>query len=178
MHKKILVLLSFLVAACTMSPDSETVAVLYKTVPNADGKEECIGRAVFHETGKTLEICIDAVGLTPGEHGFHIHQNGDCRADFKDGKRQNALKAGDHYDPGVTHVHAGPFGQGHAGDLPTLYADSAGVVHMCVTTSRLSMSEIIGRSVVIHAGGDNFSDSPLPLGGGGERVACGIIIKK
>lgn len=178
MKKEGVVLLAVLMTACAARSDSEAIAVLHKTVAHVNGQGERVGQAVFRDKTEGMEICVNAVGLTPGGHGFHIHQNKDCGAVFQDGKAQNALRAGGHYDPGATHVHAGPFGKGHAGDLPPLLADSAGSVHMCVTAPRLTVSEIIGRSVIIHAGGDNLSDMPLPLGGGGERVVCGVIVKE
>ena len=86
------------------------------------------------------------------------------------------LAAGGHYDPLNTKQH-GPWGEGHLGDLPALYADVKGGVGQAQLAPRLKLSDVLGRSLVIHEKGDNYSDKPLPLGGGGARIACGVIPK-
>ncbi|WP_158969506.1 superoxide dismutase family protein [Paraglaciecola sp. L3A3] len=117
-------------------------------------------------------------GLTPGIHGFHIHQNGDCSAAMKDGKKVLGGAAGGHYDPEKTDKHSVPWSEkGHEGDLPTLYVDIDGNADLPVFAPELELEDIEGRAIMIHANGDNYSDSPKPLGGGGERVACGVIAK-
>jgi Cu-Zn family superoxide dismutase len=64
---------------------------------------------------------------------------------------------------------------GHAGDLPVLTVAADGTATETVHALRLSVSSVRGRAVVIHEGGDNFSDQPKPLGGGGARIACGVV---
>ncbi len=66
-------------------------------------------------------------------------------------------------------------GKGHLGDLPVLTVGADGTASTAVTAPRLKMSDVKGRSLMIHAGGDNYSDQPAPLGGGGARVACGVV---
>ena len=88
---------------------------------------------------------------------------------------QPALAAGGHYDPSHTGKHLGPHGAGHKGDLPALMANNNGIVKTAFYLDNLTTDEIKNRSVIIHAGGDNYQDTPLPLGGGGARIACGII---
>ncbi len=114
-------------------------------------------------------------GLPPGLHGFHIHQNPSCDAKEKDGKWVPALAAGGHLDPAGTNKHGEPWGDGHLGDLPPLYVDSTGNALQPVLAPRLKVADLPGHSIMIHAGGDNHSDHPMPLGGGGVRVACGVI---
>ena len=114
-------------------------------------------------------------GLTPGLHGFHLHQNPSCAAQEKDGKPVPALAAGGHYDPQNTKQHGSPWGDGHRGDLPPLYVDPNGHANQAVLAPRLKPSDLIGHALMIHAGGDNHADHPAPLGGGGARVACGVI---
>ncbi|GAC16549.1 superoxide dismutase family protein [Aliiglaciecola lipolytica] len=117
-------------------------------------------------------------GLTPGIHGFHIHQNGDCSAAMKDGEEVLGGAAGGHYDPENTNKHSVPWSEdGHEGDLPTLYVDIEGKADLPVFAPELELEDIEGRAIMIHANGDNYADSPKPLGGGGERVACGVIPK-
>jgi Cu-Zn family superoxide dismutase len=117
-------------------------------------------------------------GLTPGVHGFHIHQNGDCSSAMKDGKNVLGGAAGGHFDPENTRKHSVPWSEeGHEGDLPVLVVDENGMATKPVFAPELELEDIEGRAVMIHAGGDNYSDSPKALGGGGERVACGVIGK-
>lgn len=116
-------------------------------------------------------------GLTHGLHGFHLHENPDCGPAEKDGKVVPGLAAGGHYDPEGTGAHLGPYTEGHLGDLPALYVDDGGNAEIPVLAPRVKVSDLSGRSLVIHAGADNYSDDPMPLGGGGARVACGVIDK-
>ncbi len=66
------------------------------------------------------------------------------------------------------------WGTGHAGDLPALYVAADGTATNPVLAPRLNLSELKGRSLMIHAGGDNHADRPEKLGGGGARIACGV----
>jgi len=84
------------------------------------------------------------------------------------------LAAGGHYDPQQTGRHLGPFGEGHKGDLPVLVVEADGTARTPVTAPRLKVADLKGRSLMIHAGGDTYSDEP-PMGGGGGRIACGIV---
>jgi Cu-Zn family superoxide dismutase len=95
---------------------------------------------------------------------------------MKDGKMQAGLAAGGHYDPNATGKHTGPSdGSGHRGDLTVLNVAPDGTATEAVNALRLSVSTVRGRSIVIHEGGDNYSDQPKPLGGGGARIACGAV---
>ena len=115
-------------------------------------------------------------GLTPGVHGFHVHQNGDCSPSMKDGKKVLGGAAGGHFDPEDTGKHRTPWSEkGHEGDLPVIYVDENGNADQPIFAPELELEDIEGRALMIHAGGDNYSDTPKKLGGGGERVACGII---
>lgn len=114
-------------------------------------------------------------GLAPGLHGFHVHQNPSCDAKEKDGKLVPALAAGGHLDPAATGKHGEPWGEGHLGDLPPLYVDVSGNAAQPVLAPRLKVADLAGRSLMVHAGGDNHADHPAPLGGGGARVACGVV---
>ncbi|GAB3033246.1 superoxide dismutase family protein [Bowmanella dokdonensis] len=116
------------------------------------------------------------VGLTPGLHGFHVHQNPDCGDKMKDGEKVPGGAAGSHYDPEDTGHHGYPWtADNHRGDLPALYVSKDGVASHPVLAPRLSLTELDEQSLMIHQGGDNYADEPEPLGGGGPRVACGVI---
>lgn len=118
-------------------------------------------------------------GLAPGGHGLHVHENGSCDPAEKDGTMVPGLAAGSHFDPQGTGKHEGPSGNGHLGDLPVLYVDvdDDGVISVMHTlvAPRLKLADIRGLAVVIHEGSDNFRDEPKPLGGGGARIACGLV---
>ena len=95
---------------------------------------------------------------------------------MKEGKPSAAEAAGGHLDPHKTGKHAGPEGEGHLGDLPVLVVNNDGKATDAVIAPRLKkLDEVKGKALMIHVGGDNMSDQPKPLGGGGARYACGVI---
>ena len=140
-----------------------------------EGIGKIIGTVKFSDTDKGLLIDPDLGELSPGPHGFHIHEKPNCGVAEKDGKRVAGLGAGGHYDPLKSAKHEGPEGHGHNGDLPTLVVKDDGSATSIVLAPRLKVSDILGRSLMIHEGGDNYRDEPKPLGGGGGRIACGVV---
>ncbi len=116
-------------------------------------------------------------GLSPGLHGFYLHENPSCDEMEEGVKTVPALAAGGHYDPENTNTHLGPYAQSHLhlGDLPYLYVDKEGNATLPLLATSLKLSDFKGRSLMIHAGGDYYSDEPAKLGGGGPRIACGVI---
>ncbi len=142
----------------------------------AQGVGQEIGTVNIDETDKGLTFTPDLKALPPGEHGFHIHAKGSCEPTMVDGKAVAAGAAGGHFDPQNTGKHLGPEGNGHLGDLPALTVDADGKATQPVTAPRIKkIEEIKGLAIMVHAGGDNMADHPKPLGGGGERFACGVI---
>ncbi len=144
---------------------------------HVDGKGvgASVGQVTISESQYGLVFTPDLHGLIPGAHGFHLHQNPSCEAKEIDGKMVPAGAAGGHYDPAETKAHDTPWGKGHLGDLPPLYVNADGTAGQPVLAPRLKLDDLAGRALMIHAGGDNFSDHPAPLGGGGARVSCGVI---
>jgi Cu-Zn family superoxide dismutase len=140
-----------------------------------DGVGKAIGTVIVTESNYGAVFTPNLEGLTPGLHGFHVHQNPSCGPGEKDGKMVPGLAAGGHYDPLSAGMHGAPYGSGHLGDLPALYVDGDGRAIHPVLAPRLKLSDLPGRSLMIHAGGDNYSDFPNKLGGGGARVACGVF---
>ncbi|WP_303722293.1 superoxide dismutase [Cu-Zn] SodC [Malonomonas rubra] len=157
-------------------PVSVTAATLVPMkLIDANGTVADAGIIEVSQTEYGLVFTPNLQGLTSGLHGFHLHQNSDCAPAEKNGQLVAGLSAGGHYDPAETGKHGSPWGDGHLGDLPALYVDEQGRAKEPVLAPRLKMSDIENRSLMIHADGDNFSDLPKKLGGGGARIACGVI---
>ena len=144
---------------------------------DTDGVGKSIGTVTVSSTPHGTLFTPDLKGLPTGLHGFHVHRNADCGPAEKDGQMTAGAAAGGHFDPEDTGVHKGPYEKGHLGDLPALYVDESGEATHPVLAPRIRMSDLKGHAVIIHAGGDNYSDEPEPLGGGGARIACGVIEK-
>ena len=141
---------------------------------SVSGVGKAVGTVKAKDTAEGLEMHVQLEGLPTGNHGFHMHTNPSCEAALKDGVLVSGWAAGPHFDPANTATHKGPTGSGHLGDLPVLTADDAGKVSLKVVAPRLKEADLKGRSFMVHAGPDNYSDTPS-LGGGGARVMCGVI---
>lgn len=136
-----------------------------------DGIGVSVGHVIVKEGEGRIDFLPALQGLPPGTHGFHIHENAACGAMEKDGRLTAGLAAGSHYDPDKAGKHLGPEGAGHRGDLPVLVvAEDGTAASGRVTSTKLSLNELHGRSLMIHADPDNYSDQP-----GGARLACGVI---
>jgi len=143
---------------------------------SANGVGGPLGTVIFTDSAQGLVITPKLTGLPPGKRGFHIHDKGNCGPGINQGKSAAGFAAGGHYDPAHTRKHLGPLNSGgHLGDLPVLLVNDHGDADEAVTAPHLTVGQIRGRSIMIHAGGDNYADTPLPLGGGGARIACGVI---
>lgn len=153
---------------------AEELTIALQSV-DAKGTGADIGSVIARENPYGVVFAPRLSGLAPGVHGFHVHENPSCGPKEKDGKQVAALAAGGHFDPKKTGRHAGPWGEGHLGDLPVLYVDAQGKAEHAVLAPRLKLADLKGRSLMVHAGGDNHADHPDPLGGGAARVACGVI---
>lgn len=133
--------------------------------------DKSAGTVVISETPFGLLFTPHLQGLASGLHGFHIHVNPDCG--------DGGMAAGGHFDPEHTDKHLGPYNtHGHLGDLPALYVAADGRATLPVLAPRLNhLAQIEQHSLMIHEGGDNYSDTPEKLGGGGGRMVCGVIKK-
>jgi len=145
------------------SPES-VVAVMYPTEGN-----ETRGTVVFERVEGGTRIVAEISGLTPGEHGFHVHQFGDCRS-------ANGTSAGGHFNP-EGEEHAAPSEtHRHIGDLGNITADEDGQAFYERIDSHVSLTgphSILGRALIIHADPDDLVSQPT--GNAGARVACGVI---
>ncbi len=172
MKKALLIFILVLVGCYLLDNDAKTT--VYSTA--SEKNQTPIGTIVFKDTPQGLLVDVNLNNLSDGKHGFHIHEFGSCEADYnKESVLEPALKSGGHYDPDKTGKHLGPDKKGHKGDLPVLEVSKNGDVKTKFYVPDLSVRELRHRSVIIHEGGDNYSDSPKPLGRGGKRIACGVI---
>lgn len=160
---------------CTLASAATPPASVTMNAVSATGVGAPLGTVTIEETPYGVVFTPALTGLEPGVHGFHVHEKGNCGPDMKDGKPAAALAAGGHYDPDNSKQHGLPWGSGHRGDLPALVVDAKGEANLPVLAPRLKLAELSGRALMIHAGGDNHADHPMPLGGGGARMACAVI---
>jgi len=167
-------LAGFLIAG--FSAHAQTIQVPMQLV-DVQGATKSIGTVTITGTSSGVTLTPALEGLPPGTHGFHVHEKPTCDPAMnpEQGKVVAAQSAGPHLDPEKAGHHEGPTGHGHTGDLPALTVDSNGKATTPVTAPRLKLSDLAGHSLMIHAGGDNYADAPEKLGGGGARIACGVI---
>ena len=175
MKKFTLSLISFSLVSLFSAASAFANVVVPMHLVNAKGVGTSAGQINISESKYGLVFTPSLQGLTPGVHGFHLHQNASCEPLKKKGKIVAAGSAGGHYDPKSANAHSTPWDEGHLGDLPPLYVEADGSATQPVLAPRLKLSDLPGRAIVIHAGGDNHSDHPAALGGGGARVACGVV---
>lgn len=142
-----------------------------RSVMTATEGNSATGTVSFTEVEGGVRVIGVFAGLSPGEHGFHVHEKGDCSA-------PDGTSAGGHFNP-EGHEHGLP-GQAmrHAGDFGNLVADETGSAALDHVFERLSLhgeTGIIGRGLIVHAAMD---DGGQPTGNAGARVACGVIEAK
>ena len=157
-----------LAAACQSTPQEppRATAALQPTKGN-----KTFGEATFEQAGDKVRVIVFAQGLRPNqEHGFHIHEAGDCSSG-------DGMSAKGHFNP-----HAKPHGdpksaERHAGDLPSLKAGKDGRAKLDVTVDAVTLgagaASIVGRGLIIHADPDDYKTQPT--GNAGARLACGVI---
>lgn len=160
-------------AFCGFANAAEVTVTMNLVTAEGVGKE--VGTITVKDTPYGLLLQPQLSDLPPGLHGFHLHENPNCAPAKKDDKMTPAQSAGGHLDPEKTTKHEGPYGTGHVGDIPPLFVGEDGKATLPVLAPRLKSEQLKGHSLMIHAGGDNYSDQPQPLGGGGARIACGVI---
>jgi superoxide dismutase, Cu-Zn family len=132
---------------------------------------KAFGEATFEQEGDKVHVLVNAQGLKPNEeHGFHIHEAGDCSSG-------DGMSAKGHFNP-AGKPHGNPAsGEHHAGDLPALKADKDGRAKLDVMLEGVTLApgpnSIVGRGLIIHADPDDYKTQPT--GNSGARIACGVI---
>lgn len=166
--KRLLITLAVSCAFIGSAWSLQVIVPMYFVKPHMQGV--FAGTITFADTDNGVLITPRLSRLDPGFHGMHMHQNPSC------GDGGNA--AGGHYDPYQTNKHAGPYNKsGHLGDLPAIKVNQFGVARSPLVAPHLTVKQLLGHSIIIHDGGDTYSDTP-PLGGGGARIVCGVISAK
>ena len=157
-----------LVAACQSTPQeaARATAALQPTKGN-----KTIGEATFEQVGNKVRVIVFAQGLRPErEHGFHIHEAGDCSSG-------DGMSAKGHFNPfGKPHGHHGQ-GERHAGDMPSLKSDANGNAsasfELDIITVNPGPASVVGRGLIVHVQPDDFKTQPT--GNAGARSACAVI---
>ena len=167
------IVLTAVLALAAPLAQAQTVELFFAG-PN--GAEQAAGTVSITQTPYGALLTPDLKGLPAGTHGFHLHDKPSCDATVTDGKPTPAGAAGGHWDPARTAAHKGPYdATGHKGDLPAIYVGADGTATYPVLAPRLKAEEFKGHALMVHVGGDNHSDHPEKLGGGGARMACGVV---
>jgi Cu-Zn family superoxide dismutase len=122
--------------------------------------------------GDGVHVDVRIQGATPGQHGFHFHQNGDCSA-------PDATSAGDHWNPTGTPHGAPGSPPHHAGDLGNIEvaADGTGTLSMHLPNVTLTPGDmsVVGKAAIVHANPDDLTSQPS--GNAGPRIACGVVVE-
>lgn len=151
-------------------PPPVTISASVSLSPTSGNSTQ--GTLTLTEEAGGVRITGQINGLTPGEHGIHVHETGDCSA-------PDASSAGDHYNPATTHHGSPEANPHHAGDLGNITADANGTAQIDKVFPTLALQgarSVLGRSVVVHAEKDDLSTQPS--GASGARIACGVITPK
>jgi len=155
-----------LLGACASAP-VEPLRATAQLQPTKGSKT--FGEATFEQAGGKVHVLVNVQGLKPGqEHGFHIHEVGDCSSG-------DGMSTKGHFNPyGKPHAHPG---SGHAGDLPALKAEKNGRAKLDVMLEGMTIGsgpgDIVGRGLIVHADPDDYKTQPT--GNAGARIACGVI---
>lgn len=164
-----IVALSFasVLVGCAGSGGGRTADVVLKPTQG----QAAHGSVSFRQDGDLVLLTARITGLTPGAHGFHIHERGDCSA-------PDATSAGGHFNP-TGKAHGSPDqAEHHGGDMPQLVADASGNATLKASLQGISLesgvNSIVGRGVIVHAAPDDFKTQPT--GNSGARLACGVIV--
>jgi superoxide dismutase, Cu-Zn family len=152
------------------------------TLMDSAGKR--VGTATFTDNGSSTRIVVEVSGLTPGQHGTHVHIKGECATgpDDQTGEIIPFGKTGGHFDPFATRNHGAPTDapqQAHAGVLPNLTVGANGSGRLEFDTQKLTVrpgtTSVSSRAIVIHERVDDYATDPS--GNSGSRLLCGVILE-
>jgi len=157
---------SLVVTACATTPFDSAVAIA-KLEPTKGSTTT--GTVTFAQRMSRVVVTADVRGLTPGEHGFHMHEKGDCSSG-------DGMSTGGHWNPDAT-PHGPQSGAHHAGDMPSLVADAGGNAKATFSLDGVTVAagpkSVVGRGLIVHKDPDDYATQPT--GNAGARIACGVI---
>ena len=150
------------------APEPEAMMARATLQPRADSA--VAGSVTFAQVGDVVTIVAQVEGASPGPHGFHIHESGDCSA-------EDFTSAGGHFNPADV-PHGGPSdAERHAGDLGNIDIGEDGSGRLELTSDIITIAEgpnaVLGRGVILHEKADDLVSQPTGAAGG--RIACGVI---
>lgn len=131
------------------------------------------GTVTFAQAGGKVRVSAQVTGLKPdAEHGFHVHEKGDCSSG-------DGMSAGGHFNPaGKPHGHH-QSAEKHAGDMPNLRADAYGNASASFEVAGMTIgtgaADIVGKGLIVHRDPDDYRSQPV--GNAGPRLACAVIQK-
>jgi Cu-Zn family superoxide dismutase len=158
--------------ACRSAPQQTQEPLMATAALKSSKGSKAFGEATFEQIGDDkVHVLVNVQGLNPNqEHGFHIHEVGDCSSG-------DGMSTKGHFNP-TAKPHGHPSaGEHHAGDLPALKADKGGRARIDATVEGVTLApgaaSIMGRGLIIHANPDDYKTQPT--GNAGARIACGVI---
>ena len=158
---------ALLLSSCaTMPPDVPSATAVVRPASGSQAH----GTVKFTQVGTRVRVDAEMAGLTPGVHGMHIHEKGDCTA-------PDAASAGGHFNP-ASKKHGAPGStERHAGDLGNITANEYGKATVSLIVDGVSVGKgsdgVVGRGIIVHADADDLKTDPT--GNSGGRVGCGVI---
>lgn len=162
----LLAAVAVLTTACSHRPQPPVAVAALAPASGSQAQ----GTVRFTQEEDRIVVHAHVAGLAPNsEHGFHVHEKGDCTA-------PDASSAGAHLNPDGK-PHGSPAGVHHTGDLPSLKADASGVAQASFEIKGMLLGsgaqDLLGKAVVVHADPDDYHSQPA--GNSGARIACGVI---
>jgi len=160
---------AILISACATSPSGPSASAALKPTTGST----VAGTVSFTRVGDKVQVAGEVSGLSPNtEHGFHIHDKGDCSSG-------DGMSAGGHFNPTGTAHGAHTASEHHTGDLASLNSDASGVARFSYISSSVSVDDgvtnVIGHGLIVHRDADDFKTQPT--GNSGPRLACAVIVK-
>jgi len=160
---------ALVVTACATTPFDSAVAIA-KLEPTKGSTTT--GTVTFAQRMSRVVVTAEVRGLAPGEHGFHMHEKGDCTSG-------DGMSTGGHWNPDST-PHGPQGGAHHAGDMPSLVADANGNAKASFSLEGVTVAagpkSVVGRGLIVHKDPDDYATQPT--GNAGARVACAVIQAK
>ena len=156
----------FLASCATAQPEGPSATAVIRPASGSQAH----GSVKFTQVGVRVRVDVEIAGLSPGLHGMHVHEKGDCSA-------ADATSTGPHFSS-AGKKHGGPDSmERHAGDLGNVTANEYGKATLSIMVEGISVAQgpegVVGRGVIVHANADDLRTDPT--GNSGDRIGCGVI---